>query len=438
MPSGYNGAVIPPPGQDSPTPQPGFLPTLQLPVDADGGSSASLYQPFKSLADFVAYLQSVALYRPPLVNGAVPGFTGVTQVGVGAGTVTPTAASPTVGQNASWGRDVVITISTGGAAGGAARFKWSNDGGINYGGAQALPAGNYTDGTSGITVTFAGNFTLNDTYAFEATCCPLAQFADIGGNVRSVIDYNGYLQPADGFVESWMGANIIPGANTDIIAVAGTNGAIMGSRWVAAKPNGTGTVKPQLPTASYPCESMLVTPSNAAADNTILAAQYIGLNPNMVLVASWDLLLTAVGVNKIFSKHGFWSSAPLTGASDQILFAKDTTDTNWQIVTRKAAGLVTSVDSGVPPVANTYQRFKIAYHGTSTTLGAALGVAVALFFINETLVGYYLSSGGALPTAFTNMQFGVSVACTTNGATDGAQLGHCQVAFNRFLSLPAL
>lgn len=55
MPTNYTGSAT---ATQSPgaQPAPGVVPVVALPVDADALNSASIYQPFKELADYVAYL----------------------------------------------------------------------------------------------------------------------------------------------------------------------------------------------------------------------------------------------------------------------------------------------------------------------------------------------------------------------------------------------
>lgn len=56
MPTNYTGNAL---ATESPSPTPalGAIPILALPVDTDPRNSASIYQPFKTLADFEAFIQ---------------------------------------------------------------------------------------------------------------------------------------------------------------------------------------------------------------------------------------------------------------------------------------------------------------------------------------------------------------------------------------------
>lgn len=69
MPSNYTGnpAATQAPG---PTPGIGALPIIALPVDADAANAASIYQPLKEVADFIAYLQSHAPTIAPWNDGS--------------------------------------------------------------------------------------------------------------------------------------------------------------------------------------------------------------------------------------------------------------------------------------------------------------------------------------------------------------------------------
>lgn len=93
-----------------------------------------------------------------------PGFSAVTQVGVGVGTV---ATSGSTGNDTGLSVQIKI-IGAGGL--GVGTFQWSNDGGTTFGTTTTIPGGgSHTDARSGITVVFAGaNFDATDTYSFES------------------------------------------------------------------------------------------------------------------------------------------------------------------------------------------------------------------------------------------------------------------------------
>lgn len=85
------------------------------------------------------------------------------------------------------------------------------------------------------------------------------------------------------------------------------------------------------------------------------SASYCG-----VLVA--DAALSNVGANDVTAQISIQN---LTGANfGGAMFKKASTDTNWQCVTNDGAASTTT-DSGVPPVANTFQRFEIRAYGVT-------------------------------------------------------------------------
>lgn len=90
-----------------------------------------------------------------------PGITAVTQIGAGAGTVTPVSPDDT-------GISVKILIIVGGAPG-TATYQLSTDGGLTYGDTTTTPAGGTTtaDPRSGVVVTFAGVFVAGNSYTFD-------------------------------------------------------------------------------------------------------------------------------------------------------------------------------------------------------------------------------------------------------------------------------
>src|SRR5262249_2850692 len=147
-------------------------------------NAASVLQDFKTLADYTSYLNTVARYQPPKASGSgTPGFSAVTHIGTGSGTVTPTGAT-------SGGLFVAIQMISGGAVG-TATFQYSTDGGANWSSTQTTAA-TFAIGATGIIVVFSGSFVITDLYLFRQVFTPMAQFIDSAGNGRFLIDHNGF------------------------------------------------------------------------------------------------------------------------------------------------------------------------------------------------------------------------------------------------------
>lgn len=95
--------------------------------------------------------------------------------------------------------------------------------------------------------------------------------------------------------------------------------------------------------------------------------------------------------------EGSTGSAPSTYGY-RAWFKKATTDTNWQLQYQFNGGTLLSTDSGVAGfLSGGLGRFRIEMHGSATPLGIAAGHGVAMFFINEVLVGTQPLASGQQP-----------------------------------------
>lgn len=129
---------------------------------------------------------------------ATPGFSSVTHVGPGTGTVTPSAGSPvpTGYQSASAnGRSYrILIIGNGGL--GVGTYRLSTNGGTTYGDTTTIPGGGATtaDPETGIIATFAGTFTAGDTYSWtsggQLDVTFQSEFPNDSPNGRNYIDAN--------------------------------------------------------------------------------------------------------------------------------------------------------------------------------------------------------------------------------------------------------
>lgn len=441
MSTTYAGAPVPTVGQDNTPPLPRLAPTMVVPTDGDPLNVASVWAEMKQATDYIAYLQGAAAYRPPLAPSSAYGFTAVSQVGGGGGTVTPTAPSSTVAQATSGPRSVVIKVSTGGAAGGGtAQFQWSNDGGKTYGAATNIPAGNHTDSTSGITVTFAGTFVADDTYAFQPVNTPLAVFSDTTGHPRLVIDHNGFPRGRlHELREDWwlgdgtfnMGAappyNIAPGTSATAIS---TNG---GGRFQL---HGTLNVGALNALVNNVYTGRAVELESGTANGNKLYLQTVGSvtsgNSGVVHVIEWEAFISAAGANDVTLLMGLFDDyATMSSSTNRVWFKKASADTNWQWGTNTASG-----DTGIAPSTLGFQRFRIEVHGSSTPLGTALGAPVALFLINEQLVG--ATATGVFGTyVATSLGFGIENTAGLGGSFT-LTLGPVLMQYNRWTSIAAL
>lgn len=127
----------------------------------------------------------------------------------------------------------------------------------------------------------------------------------------------------------------------------------------------------------------------------------------LVAVYEADIAMSAIGANNATITVSMAQSANLSGNFQGAAFTKYSTDTNWQCLTNNGAA-TTTASSGVPPVANVFQRLRMEFYGSATTPGLSV-----VFKINGTTVSTIAtnvdSTHGQLPR--------VSITATANTAT---------------------
>ncbi len=121
----------------------------------------------------------------------------------------------------------------------------------------------------------------------------------------------------------------------------------------------------------------------------IYRAQHHTNLDDSIIVIEAHVAMDAIGGNGVdvwFGlKEGATIAVPAGATVAHVCFVKEGGDTNWQCSSGDGTAQ-TRVDSGTPPVANTYQRLRIEYHGANTTLGLDNSTApVTRFFIDGTL-----------------------------------------------------
>ena len=104
---------------------------------------------------------------------------------------------------------------------------------------------------------------------------------------------------------------------------------------------------------------------------------------------------SAVGANGVDLYMGLHSNANDVGSStfdtaahSYLMFRKQSADSNWQCRVKDdfVGGSGTVVNSGVAPVEDVAQTFRVEYYGASTAVGQANGFATARFFIDGDMV----------------------------------------------------
>lgn len=399
----------------SPTPGPGVLPVLSLPVGTDAPTIESLYQAFKVDADFTGHIQGSVNLERPLIPVVGSGFTAVTYSSFG-GTVTPSGNVDTFN-----GTRVVIQIQTGGAVG-TATFKTSVDGGNTYGALQTTAA-SMTDATSSITLAFSGTFTANGTASFRSAYTPRLRVLDANLNGRWTIDHNGL--PTGGrisqFREEWV---IGPGAT--------------GSPWTTTGGAGA-AIAAQNPTASYNARFVQLTPptSGGAVYSATAPKLFIANASQNSIVMEFELGLNAAAAGTTSATTwyaGFGTQADPSTDVNIVAIGKKHNQANYQLYTGNG-GLQGFTATSTAPTAGTYptDRIRIEIQGT----GSPAATYQAVFFVNESMVGTVTSASLPGATALQPL-FGVN---NEGGAPAGSPLafmGPPTVTWNRFLNGPGL
>lgn len=208
--------------------------------------------------------------------------------------------------------------------------------------------------------------------------------------------------------QHWYGKSQDLGAEANVVFCEGWN-----TRSTANAGASTGVVG-----AEIPAVGALITVKNAAASEgaAIYPAEEFTahLNDDSIVAVEFDALLTAVGSSEVDVFMGLhvdpdngalpsdssWRDPTSEGS---LMLRKLSGDTNWQfLVGTGSAGSTT--DTGVPPVVNTAQFFRLEFHGAATPLGVAnSGAAVARAYIDGTLVATITSNvptGGGLGLVF--------------------------------------
>jgi hypothetical protein len=128
-------------------------------------------------------------------------------------------------------------------------------------------------------------------------------------------------------------------------------------------------------------------------------------NDDMDVEIETPVAMGTVGANRTLVQFGIGVGF---NTSPGVFFSKGQGDTNWQIV---SASIPTTIDTGVPPVANTYQRLKIELTGVNCVDS---GNARVNFYIDGALVGHI---DNPIPNGQSLIPFFGASTQTTGGAS---------------------
>jgi hypothetical protein len=370
MPSNYNGNSA---ASQSPSPPPGssYNTVVSLPSDGDPDNAAAYAQGYKVLADRAAFQQkSSNAFLPQIASGGV-GYTVVSHTGGGTGTVTPSGVVSVTG-----GVYFAIKIIVGGAVA-TATFQSSLDGGVTYGATQTTAA-SMTDATTGVTLAFAGTFNATDVYQWTSALTPQAQWKDGSGNVRSLIDHNGYRGGRlCELRENWISENTAISSSITPIAKL--------PRWSALIASG-GTITPGSggTTSAYPAPAISVATSatNGSKSSLYSAGPLVRIAGAASFILEFDLGLNATGTYTVWAGLDS-TNDPQAGTTHGVRIRAQSGTANWQVDFIEAG--TTTIDSGVAVNAAATDASsltaKIELHGSSSPFGKTAWV-----FLNGILV----------------------------------------------------
>jgi hypothetical protein len=415
MPTLYTGN---PNATQPPSPAPGSVVVVSIPNDGEPANVASVAQAFKVLTDYVAYLQSGARTDLAVVNAAGSGFTAPTYTAFG-GTVTPSGTA-----HITDGTRFAIQIQLGGAVG-AATFKTSTNGGATYGATQTTAA-SMVDATSGITLAFAGTLTAAGTASFRSAFTPLAQWSDALGNVRSIVDHNGYRRGrTNEIIEDWQAW----------VNLTGPSGPQQAGRWFYSVPAST-ILFGFNATAAFPGGGILLSTTSIPTATSIgMTTPHLAFMPQSFtsLVMEFEASMSPVGANAMNWQVGVSSSGttnvgtPLATAQQMTVGRRASDPNTWQLFTANGSAL-NVVDTGVAINTTVPDRITLELHGSASPYGAK-----ARCFINETLIE--TSTNLPLTTQALNLILG---GTSTGTATATLTVSPLRAVLNRYQSIPVV
>jgi hypothetical protein len=131
--------------------------------------------------------------------------------------------------------------------------------------------------------------------------------------------------------------------------------------------------------------SVLVTPDNTTTTSTYAIKKFATClsNNDLALTIQCPLAFSAVGSNSILGFFGIGNNEPVAGTNGIWVF-RASGSTNWSLRASGGSGGST-VDTGVAPAANVYQRMKLIFVGANASDN---GIARVSLLINGILVAH--------------------------------------------------
>ncbi len=214
-----------------------------------------------------------------------------------------------------------------------------------------------------------------------STDAPQLRIKDAAGNIRFLVDHNGFpMGRRSEFREEWI-------YNIGTVAATATP-IVPAQRWSTTFTGTAGTLTISAPTSAYPANFVAIATAAAASAIYLYTAAPIIHTGNTFLttVIEWEAVPNTDVTSGTHSETiwmGLADNATLGSSNNYCWFKATAGVGNWKCETGNG-GVSTSTDSGV--AANTTgtapaQRWRIELHGSGSPYGSK-----ARFFINEALV----------------------------------------------------
>ncbi len=262
--------------------------------------------------------------------------------------------------------------------------------------------------------------------AIAAQTTPIQTWADSAGTKHSGTDseglpsLGGYLR----FQEHWCWTTTVA-PTSPMVNSAGV--------WTYANTTSTGAGSgfAVVSGVSFTC-ALLINPGtvNGSSGDVTGPGVNAGAFTNLYIVHEWPGRLSLIGANNATYVMGAANGNLATAANPNgWWFSKTSAQTNWQCNTDDGVTTSGPTDTGVPPVANVYQMFRIEFYGAGTPLGAK----TVKFYIDGTLISGCTKTANVGATS-EFPQFGVKLTNTASAQT--MSIGPMLQIYNEVATLP--
>lgn len=234
------------------------------------------------------------------------------------------------------------------------------------------------------------------------------------------------------------GATVSAGSSNTSLVPGELSGSADTNTSITVRPPDNVTFRSPFPHADLTVLNAAVNQGCSVFSNSSTAsAQLIGQLDNVVAVYEVAVCMLAVGANGVDVGVGLLEVPNLNNPSTadaSVIFIKESGDTNWQAQVCNGSA-ITEVDTGVPPVADSWQLLRAEFHGASTPVGVSNASATARFFIDGVQVAEI--TGANVPSGLIK-GLGINGHARANGTGPAAdfrfRISPISIAWKPFLS----